>query len=41
MINLLLSSGVVELDERGREIVIRWDEQGRKLVTTPEDKLPL
>lgn len=41
LINLLLSSGVVELDERGREIVIRWDEQGRKLVTTPEDKLPL
>jgi ferredoxin len=40
LMNLLFNSGVVELDEGGREIVIRWDEQGREIVTYPDDKIP-
>jgi guanylate kinase len=30
--NLLFDSGVVELDEEGREVVIELDEQGNRTV---------
>ncbi|UCH00246.1 MAG: hypothetical protein JSU78_07460, partial [Deltaproteobacteria bacterium] len=38
LMNLLFTSGVVELDEGGREIVIRRDEKGRKIVIRPEEE---
>ena len=36
LMNLLFSSGVVEKDEQGNEIVIKRNEKGRKVVIRPE-----